>query len=638
MSRTENSRPVSLRATFQAVAAIAGAGFLVQHAVERIWAPAQASRPLASMLAGIATCVLLLALGSTRRRLLFLSSRHLAVATLAALTAYGIIGTLLLQAVPAHEYEATYGGAARFIFYLLLDDVFHSMPFAFVTGTAAAGLVLSFLRSRSVDARRLGVLAAHAGCLLVLAGAALQSFGGVKGRLEMHEGETARSFLVSSAGGMTPTDLGFTLRLDDFQLLSYEPEIRLRVFSVDEAGQELVASVDPAEALGAPGSLARFDVRVTDYWPDHEPRLHVEPARDREEGVPAVGLGIEEGQSAWMLDTGRLEDARIRVGAGALVTFFWREADARAYLGEGEGPPSPHVVVTDSGPLRVEVGSSHVLNEKGERFRVKAFYNDIVLDVQIGTARNRSDQPVNPALRVELLGPAGEVREASWLFAKYPSFHSSDPESPLAGLRYSHEPASGDLESWVITGERGEILRVGGGEPQPLPERGATIRLGGVDVKVLDLIESASVTTENRTRSDSPFRPVVRILQGGAGGRPLFLQEGHAADLGGGMHIVLARRQDSDQDYLSTVSVIEDGRTVRTQTIEVNHPLRHRGFAIYQSDFNPRDETFSGFQVVRDPGLPLVYAGFVLCTVGVLVAFYLGPFLGRRRREARCSR
>jgi hypothetical protein len=295
-------------------------------------------------------------------------------------------------------------------------------------------------------------------------------------------------------------------------------------------------------------------------------------------------------------------------------------------------------VVTDRGPLRVEVGSTYPLGDGKERLRVVAFYNDILLDVETGTARNRSDRPVNPALRVELLGPGGEVREASWLFALYPSFHSTDPESPLARLRYGYEPVTGDDESWVVTGETREIRRAGTAQARPLPGPGSTIRLGGVDVEVLGLLASASVTTEHRSRSGRALRPVVRLLQGEGEERALLLQEGQAADLGGGLHVVLARKEDSDRDYLSAVSVIENDRTVRTHTIEVNHPLRHGGLAIYQSDFNPQDETFSGFQVVRDPGLPVVYAGFVLCTLGVLVAFYIGPLVARRRREARCSR
>ena len=49
------------------------------------------------------------------------------------------------------------------------------------------------------------------------------------------------------------------------------------------------------------------------------------------------------------------------------------------------------------------------------------------------------------------------------------------------------------------------------------------------------------------------------------------------------------------KDWKSTLTVIEDGHDVRTQTIEVNHPLSFRGFMFYQSSYgydweNPRFE------------------------------------------------
>ncbi len=49
------------------------------------------------------------------------------------------------------------------------------------------------------------------------------------------------------------------------------------------------------------------------------------------------------------------------------------------------------------------------------------------------------------------------------------------------------------------------------------------------------------------------------------------------------------------KDWKSTLTVIEDGQDVRTQTIEVNHPLSFRGFMFYQSSYgydweNPRFE------------------------------------------------
>ena len=99
------------------------------------------------------------------------------------------------------------------------------------------------------------------------------------------------------------------------------------------------------------------------------------------------------------------------------------------------------------------------------------------------------------------------------------------------------------------------------------------------------------------------------------------------------MQIVLARRQDSDQDYLSTVSVIEDGRTVRTQTIEVNHPLHYGGYHFYQHDYDPAGSRYTVLGVVSDSGLQGVYVGCILLAAG-LVVHLLGR-MRRRRREGK---
>jgi cytochrome c biogenesis protein len=42
------------------------------------------------------------------------------------------------------------------------------------------------------------------------------------------------------------------------------------------------------------------------------------------------------------------------------------------------------------------------------------------------------------------------------------------------------------------------------------------------------------------------------------------------------------------RDYIANVSVLEEGQAVRTAHIEVNHPLRHKGWRIYQSDYDPQ--------------------------------------------------
>jgi cytochrome c biogenesis protein len=73
----------------------------------------------------------------------------------------------------------------------------------------------------------------------------------------------------------------------------------------------------------------------------------------------------------------------------------------------------------------------------------------------------------------------------------------------------------------------------------------------------------------------------------------------------------------------SHVTILENGRTVRQGEISINHPLVHRGVSIYQTAFE-RDKFgfwYVGFQFSRDPGKPLVWAGCVTLTLGLLLAF-----------------
>ncbi|MDP2991038.1 MAG: cytochrome c biogenesis protein ResB [Kiritimatiellota bacterium] len=72
------------------------------------------------------------------------------------------------------------------------------------------------------------------------------------------------------------------------------------------------------------------------------------------------------------------------------------------------------------------------------------------------------------------------------------------------------------------------------------------------------------------------------------------------------------------RSFKSTLQLLENGKVVREKTIEVNAPLSYRGYTLYQSGYNPEDLTGSTLQVVRDPGVPVVYTGF-LCMIGGLI-------------------
>ena len=74
----------------------------------------------------------------------------------------------------------------------------------------------------------------------------------------------------------------------------------------------------------------------------------------------------------------------------------------------------------------------------------------------------------------------------------------------------------------------------------------------------------------------------------------------------------------------SRVRLTKDGQTVKEAVVEVNRPLKFEGLVIYQTAYgkDPQGRYYSGFQVVRDPGVPVVWAGFILLMAGLFLSFY----------------
>ena len=59
------------------------------------------------------------------------------------------------------------------------------------------------------------------------------------------------------------------------------------------------------------------------------------------------------------------------------------------------------------------------------------------------------------------------------------------------------------------------------------------------------------------------------------------------------------------------------------RTIKMNQPLRYGGFSFYQASYVPGGPETTILAARRDPGTPLVYAGFLIVVAGVVSLFYL---------------
>jgi len=89
---------------------------------------------------------------------------------------------------------------------------------------------------------------------------------------------------------------------------------------------------------------------------------------------------------------------------------------------------------------------------------------------------------------------------------------------------------------------------------------------------------------------------------------------------------VLFMNQPEPEKYSSLIEIKQNGKT-ETVTIEVNKPVHIRGYSMYQLSYDERLGKWSVVSVieaVKDPWLPLIYAGIIMMLAGSVYLFWKG--------------
>lgn len=81
------------------------------------------------------------------------------------------------------------------------------------------------------------------------------------------------------------------------------------------------------------------------------------------------------------------------------------------------------------------------------------------------------------------------------------------------------------------------------------------------------------------------------------------------------------KRMSFVKGYKSSVIISEKGNILKQGTIEVNKPLGYKGFYFYQYGYDPYSPHQTLLQVVKDPGLPVVYTGYLFLLLGMILSF-----------------
>lgn len=118
------------------------------------------------------------------------------------------------------------------------------------------------------------------------------------------------------------------------------------------------------------------------------------------------------------------------------------------------------------------------------------------------------------------------------------------------------------------------------------------------------------------------FQPTRRMLRAVAADR---IRNHFESTMGNGR-----LDQPNISDYIATLTIVENGRDIRTERVEVNHPLRYKGYRFYQSSFDDRHVDEQGrwttiLNVRKDQGSPFVWFGLALVTFGLVLGMYIVP-------------
>jgi cytochrome c biogenesis protein ResB len=157
----------------------------------------------------------------------------------------------------------------------------------------------------------------------------------------------------------------------------------------------------------------------------------------------------------------------------------------------------------------------------------------------------------------------------------------------------------------------------------------AALRSGGVRVKALDYYPDFFLGGGGpATKSQNPANPALRLELSDAQGSEKHWGFARFPDFHSNpkqrYRVLYEPVEPRIKQFRSEVSILEGGWIAARRTLEVNKPLRWKGYTLYQAGYDPENPHFSSLLVSRDPGVPVVYAGFLLLISGLTWTFLRG--------------
>ncbi len=493
--------------------------------------------------------------------------------------------------------------------------------------------------------RQIGFVLTHSSILLVFAGALITRYYAEDGQIPVYEGETTTEFI-----------------LRDRDTLTLVNRLTREKFAVDLDAPGFGGLRVVERPAIAPLETEGLKIEVERYVPDTEMAERIQndnpfPRPALEVSVSATGTDPPQ----WVFPNKRATIASIPVSLRVVAT-----AEELAQLLD----TTKTAAAGDKGRVKIEYKGQVVerpvaecealpvaIGDTGMSFRVLRY----MPHASVGSNNkitSISNEPSNPAIEVEVAGPDGTATKLA--FARFPDYASMHSGQQLADLKVTHifeatgapPPATplefvrgpgGDLYLRFMDGRGGLVAKpVSVGQPTDTPwgEQKVTVhqsfdharleqslrpieeprkeRVPGMLVKVttadstetiwLQKYRSTPLTVDGKAYELAYSSKVMPL------GFSLTLDSFHVGYYPG------TQRPRSFESHI-TISDPAAGRKM-SRIVSMNNPGKYGKYTLFQSSWSERGgRTMSVLSVAHDPGLKVVFAGYILMIGGMLTVF-----------------
>ena len=564
-----------------------------------------------------------------RRLLRLLGSLKIAVPVLVAIAAVLAWGTI---------YEARFGTASVQRF------VYQSWWFQVLLAFLAINLAMAAFDRIPWKPRHAPFLLAHLGIIMILIGGIIGGRFGVDGQLIIPEGSAERVMLLSqhvlSVQQANPGIPHVVPTRFETQAWLHEPNLHIPMLIEDRA----------------------IEIGVDRYYPDA--RVQEDILGDGDQDNPAIRIHLthEEQDDAFWLFPNDVAHSGMGWGeAHVLALPPITKERLKQLSGKGEVSGRGMVSVQVPGdehayelPVPEQLGKALPIGKTPYTVTFRDYFPDFVIGPH-GPA-SRSEDPNNPAVALVLEGPEGT--DAYLLFALHPDFPQMHgiQHSIKAALRYRHDgadrlPPNAVAVAQMPGGALGALLTDADGQlQQQIDElqigQAYTLPSLGYTFQVEAYYPRARIEPRIEPRGDEVKSEALHVtVREGAEHGEAWLGNGQPAEVRIGREPLIVDYRPAQLELPVVVKLLDFRKTtypgtdmpeafeadvemtdpqrgvILMRTIKMNQPLRYRGYSFFQASYVEGPTETTVLAVRKDPGTPLVYAGFMIVIAGIVSLF-----------------